>query len=134
MLKIFISKQFSKFILFGIILATFNFFLRILFSTVIDFAYAIIFSQIFSMILAFLCFKKFVFFSSKKNSRSAPRFFILNIYSLCQVWIVSMFFATHIFPLFDVTSFKYELSHFIGLSSTALTSFIGHKFWTFGED
>jgi len=61
------------------------------------------------------------------------RFAIVNLFALAQMWIVSMVTLYAIIPALGYDFFNELTAHAIGLGSTSVTSFLGHKFYSFGE-
>jgi putative flippase GtrA len=99
------------------------------------------------MLVAFLLFKFLVFKTagSGRAQREGGWFVLVNLLAMLQVWVVSVGLAHSIFPWAGV-DFHYalpgstrelapeDIAHFIGVSTTALSSFLGHKFFTFKKE
>lgn len=84
------------------------------------------------MVVAYTLFRLFVFGSSGRSVASeAWRFTLVNLVSMVLVWLISVALARHIFPGIGFRWFADEIAHFIGVLSPALTSWVGHKRYTF---
>lgn len=132
MISQFMTREFLIFLLAGGISAVFNFVSRIFYSLWLDFAYSIFFAYITGMVIAFLLFKLFVFDESNQSAHRSVVFFVLvNMVGLTQTWGISMGLAHYLLPAFGVSSYVHEIAHAVGLGSTAFTSYIGHKKFSF---
>lgn len=110
----------------------FNLGSRVLFSTVFSFEVAIILSQVVGMLVAFVLVRTFVFESSQRPAAAElARFSVVNLVSLAQVWLVSTGLLRVVYPLIDWTFYPEFMAHAVGLSVSAVTSFVGHKYFSF---
>ncbi len=116
-------KQFLLFLLTGGIAAAVNFSSRFLYSKWMNFSLAIILAYLTGMITAFILAKLIVFQKSQQPlHRSAWIFSLVNIVAVAQTWSISILLA-QVLPL--------EVSHAIGITVPVITSYIGHKRWSF---
>lgn len=116
-------KQFLLFLLTGGIAAAINFSSRFLYNKWMNFSLAIILAYLTGMITAFILAKLIVFQKSQQPlHRSAWRFSLINAIAIAQTWSISMLLA-YILPL--------EVAHAIGITVPVITSYIGHKRWSF---
>lgn len=123
---------FLKFILAGGSGAVANIISRYVLNLFMPFSIAIILAYVVGMITTFTLSKLFVFESKNKNSTGELfRFTIVNIFALFIVWIVSIVFASIIFPSIGFTYYPNDVAHIIGVFSTAIFSYFGHKHFTF---
>mgnify|MGYP001429757368 FL=1 len=123
---------FFKFILAGGSGAVANIISRYLLNLFMPFSIAIVLAYVIGMITTFTLSKLFVFESKSQNSTGELiRFTIVNIFALLIVWIVSIVFARIIFPSIGFAVYPNDLAHIIGVCSTAIFSYFGHKFFTF---
>jgi putative flippase GtrA len=107
---------------------------RVLFSTVIPFAVAIVLSQIVGMVVAYGLTRTFVFQSTRTSwTGELARFAAVNLLSLAQMWIVSIVTLYAVMPAFGYDFFKEFSAHAVGLFSTSVTAFFGHKLYSFEE-
>ena len=123
-------KDFLHFIAIGLLAVCVNFFTRIVFSMEFNFFISVLLSQCIGMIFAFYLFKNYLFKSSKRSFQLL-KFLMVNLLSLLIILIISHTMAFFLLPAVGILKFKYEIAHFIGIGSTAFTSFILHKYWTF---
>tara|TARA_B110000211_G_scaffold234982_1_gene308024 strand:- start:1233 stop:1634 length:402 start_codon:yes stop_codon:yes gene_type:complete len=127
-----LSKQFSIFLVAGAIAACVNFFSRVVLSQWLSFSYAIFIAYLFGMITAFLLNKLYVFTTTNVNSAtSAIRFIFVNVLAVAQTWMISFGLVEFVFPGFGLINYSQEIAHAIGITVPVLTSYFGHKYWTF---
>jgi putative flippase GtrA len=108
---------------------------RIGFSLVTPFEVAIVLSQFCGMIVAYVLAKFFVFEPSKRDvHHEFSRFLLVNLVSLVQTWLVSVGLVDLVFPLLKMKFYPELTGHFIGLATTAITSFILHKRFSFAPE
>lgn len=130
----FIANRFLRFLIAGGVAASANFGSRLLFSSTMDFEYAVIAAYVVGMVVAFTTFRTFVFEPSGRRLRYETLAFItVNIWSLTQVWLISVWLYHYGLPAIGWAWRPDMLAHGIGIASTALTSFVGHKFLTFRQ-
>ena len=126
------SKQFLAFLLTGGAAAVVNFSSRILYDRWLGFTPAIILAYVTGMIAAFILAKTFVFKESRQSLRRSAAFFVLvNLAAVLQTWIVSITLAHHVLPAAGVDFLVREIAHGIGVIVPVLTSYLGHKHWSF---
>ncbi len=134
MIKQYNSKQFALFLLTGGMAALVNFTSRILLSRFVDYSIAILLAYIIGMITAFILAKRFVFKESQQRIRHSVLYFILvNLVAVLQTWIISLGLAYYVLPYFGFKQFVSEIAHAIGLIFPIVTSYIGHKKYSFNE-
>jgi putative flippase GtrA len=132
MLKVFSSRQFIYFLIVGVFAAGANFGSRIVYNQWIEFSWAVVFAYITGMIVAFTLDKLFVFEKSQQGIlRSILFFCVVNVVGLIQTWLVTMWLAFYALPLIGVLHYKSELAHAFGICAPVITSFLGHKYFTF---
>ena len=129
-----INKQnfidFLRFIVLGSLAVFLNFFSRIILSTEFNFLISVTLAQCIGMLAAYFLFKNYLFQRSN-SSFQWLRFVMVNLLSVIIVLIVSHILVYFLLPAVGIFKYKYEIAHFIGIGSTAITSFVLHKFWTF---
>lgn len=124
--------EFIQFLVLGGIAATVNFLSRIGFSEIMSYRYAIICAYVAGMIVAFLLFRKFVFSPSDRHYIHEIRdFVIVNLLGIAQVWLISVGLAEYFFPYIGFNFYAEEVAHMIGLGVPAITSYFGHKHFSF---
>ena len=132
MLKVFSSKQFVLFLIVGFLSASTNFASRIIYSEWFEFSEAVFFAYITGMMVAFTLDKFFVFEKGQKGFfRSVLFFCLVNIVGLTQAWLATMCLAYYVMPFIGIVHYKNEISHALGICVPVVTSFLGHKYFTF---
>lgn len=128
------SSDFVRFILTGGIAAGANALSRILFSLLVSYELAIVFAYLVGMITAYLLARAYVF---QPSGRSAPReflrFALVNVAALAQVWAASIGLARYVFPVIGLAWHAELVAHLIGISIPIVTSYYGHKYFSFGS-
>ncbi|MFN4018844.1 MAG: GtrA family protein, partial [Reyranella sp.] len=61
------------------------------------------------------------------------RFVLVNMLALVQVWIVSVGLARWLFPASGFTFHADTVAHVIGVLFPVLTSYVGHKRFSFAK-
>lgn len=124
--------EFLQFLLVGGLAAGINFISRIGFSEFVSYRVAIILAYLIGMITAFLLSKHYVFETSGRPLEDELRdFTIVNIFAVIQVWLISVGLAEYFFPYISFTLYPEEVAHLIGLGIPAITSYFGHKYFSF---
>ena len=127
-----IKKEFAQFLLVGGVSALVNFVARIFINRVVSFGVAVVLAYVVGMITAFVLAKFCVFERSGRHHLHELRdFTIVNLFAVAQVWGISVGLAEHVFPAIDYTFYAPEVAHLIGLGVPAVTSYFGHKYFSF---
>ncbi|HEV7617434.1 MAG TPA: GtrA family protein, partial [Burkholderiaceae bacterium] len=63
--------------------------------------------------------------------RSAVFFVLVNVVAILQTWAISIGLAYYLLPSVGITLFVREIAHAVGVGVPVLTSYIGHKRWSF---
>ena len=128
------KKEFIQFVMVGGFAAVVNFFSRILFSQWMSFRLAIIVAYGVGMVTAYLLSKFLVFEASGKRAHEEFfHFTLVNLAAVIQVWLISVGLAEYAFPWLGFAFHPQEVAHFIGLSVPVITSYLGHKHFTFAR-
>lgn len=128
------SSQFFKFLLTGGTAAFVNLASRYLLENFFSFEIAIVIAYLIGMTTAYLLARKFVFETSGRSvSSEFWRFTIVNLFALIFVWGISVGLARYVFPAISFTWHANDIAHIIGVLAPAVTSFIGHKVFTFAK-
>ena len=91
-------------------------------------------AYIVGMTTAFILMRTFVFGASQRFvGVEAFRFVIVNLVALVLVWIISVSLHRWLFPEIGFTWQADTVAHVIGLSATVLTSYVGHRYFTFSR-
>ena len=134
MLKINLNTEFSRFVLTGGFAAGVNFLSRIGLSELMSYRFAVFVAYIIGMVTAFILSKIFVFQKSgQSTSNEFIRFSIVNIVAVIQVWLISVGLVEYGFPAINFNFHPEEVAHLIGISVPVITSYYGHKHFTFAE-
>ena len=132
MIQQFMSRQFLVFLITGSIAAGVNFCSRILYSLWLDFSTAVILAYLTGMVTAFILAKMFVFKESEQAIHHSAMFSVLvNAVAALQTWGISIGLAHYLLPAMGVTFFPLEIAHAVGVAVPVVTSYIGHKRWSF---
>lgn len=126
------NTQFIRFVFAGGIAAVVNIVTRILLSSILSFQVSVVLAYLVGMVTAFVLTRYFVFPASGRFvGGEMTRFTIVNLVALAQVWVVSVGLAKLVFPLVGFTWHAELVAHTIGVLSPVITSYLGHKHFTF---
>ncbi len=107
---------------------------RVLLSLVVPYEVAVVVSHGFGMATAWALTRLFVFDPSGRSASSElGRFALVNVLSVTQTWIVSVGLVRVVFPRLDFYYQPELVAHAIGLASSAVTSFWGHRRFSFAR-
>ena len=127
--------EFLQFLFVGGIAAGINFISRIGFSEFFSYRMSIVLAYIVGMIIAFTLFKHYVFEKSGHHYIDEVKgFIIVNIFGIIQVWLISIGLAEYFFPYISFIFYPNEVAHFIALGIPAISSYFGHKYFSFGKN
>lgn len=126
------NPEFIRFILVGGFAALVNFISRILLNTIYSFRVSVVIAYVIGMITAYVLTKFLVFAPSGKHPlREFTYFAIVNAVAIIQVWLISVGLAEYFFPGIEFNYYPNEIAHFIGISVPVITSYYGHKYFSF---
>ncbi|MFL6796340.1 MAG: GtrA family protein [Xanthobacteraceae bacterium] len=126
------ANAFVRFLLVGGVAAALNVFARILINLVTSYEVAIVLAYLVALTVAFALNRVYVFDAAEgRMTGQYLRFFIVNLVALAQVWIVSVGLARWLLPALALTWHAETIAHIIGVASPAITSYYGHKEFTF---
>lgn len=121
-----------RFLLLGGFSAGVNVVARFVLQPLLGFEVAVAVAYVIGMVVAYNLFRIFVFGASERGVVSeAWRFTLVNLVSLALVWTISVGLARVVLPALNWTWHADDISHLIGVLSPAVTSWIGHKRYTF---
>jgi len=127
-------SQFLRFLLTGGFAALVNIGARYLLDIVMPFEVAVIIAYLIAMVVAYVLARQFVFEKSDSGMASeSMRFAIVNLAAIVIVWVTSVGLARVIFPAIGFTWYADDIAHAIGVAVPAVTSYLGHKYFTFGD-
>lgn len=133
-MKFLYSSEFFRFLIVGGIAALVNFVSRIFFSEWMSFRIAIIVAYLVGMLTAYILSRALVFEPSGKHPGHELFYFTLvNLFAVIQVWLISVGLAEYVFPYFSFSFYPEEVAHLSGLSVPVITSYLGHKYFSFAK-
>ena len=128
------NLQFLKFLVTGGIAALVNLLSRYALNHVMSFEAAVVLAYLLGMATAYLLARRFVFDASGRSVASEVRRFVLvNLVALGFVWVISVGLARVVFPAIGMTWHADDIAHLIGVLAPAVTSYVGHRFYTFAR-
>jgi putative flippase GtrA len=129
----FMSRNFFAFVAIGGLAALTNFVARYFINFYFSYVWSVILAYVVGIIAAFILNKFFNFRSRDKKPILQLWYFVFfNVLGLVQTVAASALFAYVALPLVGVISYRYEIAHVIGLGVPVFTSFLGHKYLSFG--
>lgn len=107
---------------------------RIAFSHVMPYEAALVVSHLCGMLTAYVLTRVFVFQPSGRTSRSElGRFALVNLVSLALTWMVAVALVRFAFPVIGFHRAPELVAHVIGLGLSSITSFYGHRRFSFAR-
>lgn len=128
------TRQFVRFVVTGGIAALANFGSRILLGMVMDFVPSIVVAYCAGMVTAFVLNRLFVFENPGNALRHQMGWFVaVNIAAVLQTLAISVVLADYLLPALGVMHHKDTIAHAFGVAAPVITSYVGHKKFTFPE-
>lgn len=128
------SRQFVYFLISGGIAALINFCSRVFYNNWFSFSISIVLAYITGMIAAFILVRSFVFKKTQQKLHKSVGFFIIvNLLAVIQTWLITIFLAYYLLPKLNLNIHVKEIAHAFGVIFPVVTSYIGHKHFTFRE-
>jgi len=125
-------NEFFQFVLVGGLAAAINFISRLALSEFFSYRISIILAYLIGMLTAFLLSKYYVFENSGRAFNDELKdFTLVNIFAIIQVWFISVSLAEYFFPYISFNFHPEAVAHLIGLGIPAITSYFGHKYYSF---
>jgi putative flippase GtrA len=129
-----LDRAFVRFLLTGGLAAAVNIGSRVLFSRVMPFGAAVVAAYLCGMTAAYVLARLFVFERSGQSVQSEfLRFTLVNLVALVQVWLISVGLADWLFPAIQFTWNADLVAHTVGVLSPVVSSYYGHKLFTFRQ-
>lgn len=126
------SQQFARFVLASGVAAAANFGSRMLFSLALPYPLAIALAFCVGLVVAFALNRSFVFPVSANSLRRQMTLFVLvNLFGLVQTLVVSLVLARWMLPWLGVTAYVEEIAHAVGIAVPTVSSYLGHKYFSF---
>jgi putative flippase GtrA len=131
--KLSLKSEFAGFLVAGGLAALANVGSRILFSQFASYPVAIMLAYLVGMITAFLLMRGQVFGTQgKRLSGEIPAFVVVNALAVLQTLLVSLMLDYYVLPWMGVHQHAETIAHLVGVAVPVVTSYYGHKYWTFG--
>jgi putative flippase GtrA len=128
------NVRFVRFLVTGGIAAAANLVARYVLNFAVSFEVAVVLAFAIGMLTAYFLARAFVFDAPAHGTRvQIARFAAVNAGALVIVWSVSVGLARVLFPAIGFTWHAVDIAHLIGVSSTAVTSYLAHKHWSFAR-
>ncbi len=128
------TSEFLKFLVTGGLAALVNLASRYALNLFMSFEAAVVVAYLIGMTTAYVLARLFVFQRSGRSVVSElRRFAIVNVVALAIVWLVSVGLARLLFPAVGFTWHADDIAHLIGVLSTAVSSYFGHRLYTFAQ-
>jgi putative flippase GtrA len=129
-----LNTQFARFLIVGALAALVNFLSRIELSRFMSFRWAVVIAYLIGMLTAYLLSRFLVFAKTNRHPLAELAWFTLvNVVAVIQVWLISVGLAEYIFPALHYNYYSQEVAHIIGLGIPVITSYFGHKYFTFSK-
>lgn len=126
------SRQFGAFVIAGGIAALANWLSGIALSFVVGLELAVVLAYLVGMTVAYILNRQMVFArSGRPVADEYVRFCVVNMVALVQVFLVTIGLSRWGLPALGVTFYPDAIAHAIGVASPVLTSYFGHKMFTF---
>ena len=126
------TRQFLRFLVAGGVAALANIGSRIAFSTFMDLAPAVVAAYCVGMAVAFLLMRSQVFPPSQAPlARQAAIFVAVNLAAVLQTLVVTLVLARWALPAMGLTHAVEEVAHIVGVCVPVVTSYFGHKHFSF---
>lgn len=107
---------------------------RVLLSTLVPYEIAIVLSHLVGMATAFALTRRFVFGPSGRPVHGELlRFGLVNALSLSVTWVVSVGLVRLVFPVIGYELAPYFTAHLAGLAASSLSSYWGHRRFSFAR-
>jgi putative flippase GtrA len=127
-----LSSQFVRFLFAGGIAACVNFCSRIVLNEWMPYAVAIVLAYFLGMITAFVINRVFVFTEANNQlHHQAAKFVAVNVAAVLQTLAISLLLARIVFPRVGFNWHAETVAHAVGIVVPVVTSYMGHKHWTF---
>lgn len=128
-----LSRRVIKFLIAGAVAAALNFGSRFIFSEFMPFEYAIVCAFGVGLLSGFLLNKLVVFGPTDNALPSQISAYIgVNLFALLQTWLVTVLLAALLVPRIGSGAGE-AIAHFFGVAVPAVSSYFGHKYFTFRE-
>jgi putative flippase GtrA len=126
------TAQFIRFLAAGGLAAAANIGSRIIFSQWVALPVAVVLAYLVGMSVAFALMRRYVFSTGREGiRRQATIFALVNVAAVIQTLVVTLLLARFLLPWAGVRNQVELIAHVVGVGVPLVTSFIGHKYWSF---
>jgi len=130
--KLSLKSEFAGFLVAGGLAALANVGSRMLLSQFASYPVAIVLAYLVGMITAFLLMRGQVFGTrGKRLSSEITAFVVVNVLAVLQTLVVSLAIAYYVLPWIGIQQHAEVIAHLVGVAVPIVTSYYGHKYWTF---
>lgn len=127
-----ITAQFLRFLVAGGVAAGANFGSRFVFSIFFPYGLAVFVAYLVGMLVAFLLMRGRVFNATQDSpATQVAKFVVVNFLAVIQTLAISLLLARWMLPSVGIIDYAEPLGHLVGILVPAVTSYFGHKFFTF---
>ena len=126
------TAQFVRFLVAGGLAAAANVLSRIGFSQWVALPVAVVLAYLVGMGVAFVLMRNYVFPPGQARlRRQLVAFALVNLAAVLQTLVVTLLLADIVLPWIGVRGHVDLIAHVVGVCVPIVTSFIGHKRWSF---
>lgn len=126
--------QFLQFVVAAGLSVPVNLGARVILSRWMPYEVALILSHVCGMVVAYGLTRLFVFAPSGRSvSDEMVRFAAVNVVSAAVTWLVAVALVRLVFPAVGFRQAPELVAHVAGLAVSAITSFVGHRRFSFGR-
>jgi putative flippase GtrA len=127
------NLRFVRFVLLGGLAAVVNFGSRFVFSLAMPFEAAVICAYLLAAATGFILFRLFVFPGrARPLSQQSIVFLVVSAGGMALTWVVSVTLLRFVFPAIGFGGPREAIAHAIGLIVPIISSYFGHRRFTFG--
>jgi putative flippase GtrA len=126
------ATEVARFVAAGGIAAGANVLSRIVFSHWFSLPIAVILAYLVGMAVAFVLMRRYVFPPGRFGMhRQIAVFVLVNVAAVMQTLLITLLLADFVLPRLGVTEHADLIAHIAGVCVPIMTSFVGHKRWSF---
>lgn len=126
------TRQLLAFVVTSGVAALANFGSRVAFSVILPFSFAIVAAFVVGLSTAFVLNRRYVFVDGSGSAlQQFIRFTVVNLFGLVQTLAISLLLANVLLPAAGWTWHPHEFAHAVGIATPIITSFFGHKYFSF---
>jgi putative flippase GtrA len=126
------QSQFASFLMAGGIAAAANYGSRFIFNIWLAYEPSIVLAYLVGMFVAFVLMRRHVFVEHNQNLvGQVTKFVLVNALAVSQTLLISVALVRYVFPQFNMQLYPEAIAHLIGVLVPAVTSYFGHKLFTF---